>query len=431
MQTVKTALVVVLLLFVLYGGFVAINGSNNNLNPELEALVELTPDTPDISGGTGPFTPTPSANSAGDPWANFNSAPAGGFGSTASPEPAIPSPFGAPPAPSQLPPADAQQLPPLPPSLASNSPFPPLPDLPNSASTPPSLPPPAALLAANPKEEASDGDAAFGIALPPPPSKGAEPPKTEVAPEPKKEEPSVENEAAAAERAAKAFENAKENALAQAKKGQLKEALASLSLFYSETDLTTEQRQDLLDFLDALAREVVYSRQHLLDIPYFPVPGETVDQVATKFDVPVDILARINGLTPGSPIPPGTNLKVVPGPFRAEVDLNRNELTLFVGELYAGRYPVSVGAEPAPKAGDFKVVDKQKDRNYYGEGAPIPGNDPKNPYGGYWIDLGNDLSIHGTAAEADAKLGCISLSPQDAADVFGMLSHGSPITIVR
>ncbi len=44
-QTLKTALVVVLLLFVIYGAFVAINGSNTALNPEIADMVDLDTNT--------------------------------------------------------------------------------------------------------------------------------------------------------------------------------------------------------------------------------------------------------------------------------------------------------------------------------------------------------------------------------------------------
>ena len=50
----------------------------------------------------------------------------------------------------------------------------------------------------------------------------------------------------------------------QIDRGQLKEGLATLSVFYNAPELTTEQRHDLLDLLDALAREVVFSRRHFL-----------------------------------------------------------------------------------------------------------------------------------------------------------------------
>ncbi len=468
MQTLKTAVVVVLLLFVIYGGFVALNGSNNTaFNPEIEGL-DLSTDVPDIAGVTGPVAPapgaipsgTPASSPATDPWAAFQNAPSAGFNSVPaatlnSSPPLSPS--------SPLPglPVSATPLPlPTLPASPSDTELPNLPGQPLGNASPSgdalkSLPPLPATPLGSSGRELSKGEIStentkstsspdFGIALPSSlPGPGL--PKDNTTADIKLAIDSKEVSEGASEGAkpvdaktvsdtkpigpSKSYENAKETALSQAKRGQLKEALATLSLFYNDSELTTEQRQDLLDFLDALAREVVYSRQHFLDIAYFPVPGETLEDVAKKFEVPAEILGRINAMEPKGPLQTGTKLKVVPGPFRAEVDLSASELTLFVGELYAGRYPVTIGKDPAPKAGDYKVVDKQKDRNFYGSGAPIPGSDPRNPYGGFWIDLGGDLCIHGSSPEGSNSQGCISLSPQDAADVFGMLSHGSPIVI--
>lgn len=221
----------------------------------------------------------------------------------------------------------------------------------------------------------------------------------------------------------------------QASKGELKEALATLSLFYNAPELTLDQHQELLELLDPLAGEVIYSRRHLLDIPYVVGQGETLEQIAKQYEIPVDLLAKINALDLNGTIPASTKIKVVPGPFRAEIDLTRSELTLFLGELYAGRFAIEVGKDPSPKEGIYQVLEKQKNRNFYGKGGTqIAGNDPRNPYGGLWIDLGQDICIHGTpeqALPAQAEMGCISLSPIDANDVFGMLSRGSQVQIRR
>ncbi|MEQ1827111.1 MAG: L,D-transpeptidase family protein [Pirellula sp.] len=213
-------------------------------------------------------------------------------------------------------------------------------------------------------------------------------------------------------------------------RSSLKEALATLSVFYNAQELTVEQRHDLLDLLDALAREVIFSRRHFLENVYVVAPGETLTDVSRRFNVPPDIIARINAIDTTMQLASGAKLKVVPGPFRAEVDLSRSELTIFLGDLYAGRYPVSFGNDPSPKAGLFQVIEKQQGRNYYGTGIQLPKEDPRNPYGGWWIDLGQDVCLHGSPENsADSKLGCISLSPMDASDIYGMLGRGSPVTV--
>jgi hypothetical protein len=233
----------------------------------------------------------------------------------------------------------------------------------------------------------------------------------------------------------RSFENAKRMALEQIQRGQLKEALATLSLFYRAPELTHPQQAQLMDSLDFLAGEVIYSRKHYLEkTPHVVIQGETMDSIARSYKVPADILSRINGITDPLHLLPDTRLKVLSGPFRAEVDLERSELTMFLGELYAGRFPVSFGKDMPIRPKSCVVVEKLKDRNYYGlGGTAIAGRDPANPYGGVWIDLGEGLCLHGSPQNPSGgsdQLGCISLSPIDAADVFGMLDRGSKVEII-
>ena len=106
---------------------------------------------------------------------------------------------------------------------------------------------------------------------------------------------------------------------------------------------------------------------------------------------------------------------------------------MLVGDLYAGRFPFTLGDQP-PQPGEYKMIDKQsQQKTYVGfDGRMIPANDPNNPYGGWWLSLGGEVAIHGSPAiPGDKTLGCISLSPQDAQDVYGILSIGSEVKIRR
>ena len=216
--------------------------------------------------------------------------------------------------------------------------------------------------------------------------------------------------------------------------GKFRDALATLTPYYNATDLASEDREEVLAWLDALAAKVIYSQEHLLDRPYQIRSKETLFDIAERHHVPFQLLQNINGISDPRVIVPGTEIKIVPGPMRADINLSNSEITVFAGDLYAGRFPFAVGNEP-PQPGDYQVQDKQPDRTYYGaDGRTIPANDPANPYGQCWIDLGRQACLHGSpqsAASSTQTLGCISLSPQDAQDVYGILSVGSAVTIRR
>jgi lipoprotein-anchoring transpeptidase ErfK/SrfK len=214
---------------------------------------------------------------------------------------------------------------------------------------------------------------------------------------------------------------------------QRKEALATLSIFYNIPNLSGEDRASLLSRLDPLAREVIYSKQHLLEKPYRVGQQESLVDIAAKYEVPWQLLANINQVTDPMTLLPGTELKVVTGPFRAEVDLSQQELTLFLGDLYAGRFPIAVGSDPAPKPGTFTIQDKQTDHTYYNQaGAPVPAGSDANPYGSAWIDLGGQVCVHGSPDKRKpTNKGCISLADDLATDLYGILSQGSSVTIRR
>ncbi|MGB7325779.1 MAG: L,D-transpeptidase family protein [Rubripirellula sp.] len=217
----------------------------------------------------------------------------------------------------------------------------------------------------------------------------------------------------------------------QYSKDQLKDALATLSLFYSTPNLSGEERSELVQRLDWLAKEVIYSERHLLESAHRVGQSETLMEIANRYEVPWQLLANINQIQDPVAILPGTELKVVRGPFRAEVDLSNQELTLFLGDLYSGRFPIGVGNDPMPKPGTFTVQDKQESRTFYdAAGSPIPPGSPDNPYGAAWIDLGGQLCIHGSPdARSPTEKGCISLAGDFADDLYGIISQGSSVTI--
>ncbi len=243
------------------------------------------------------------------------------------------------------------------------------------------------------------------------------------------------NDSSTKELPALPFAAAREQALEKASAGKLRDALQMLSSYYHSPELNSTQHADLVDLLDALSKEVIYSPRHLVEPPYAVKTTDTIESLSAKYQINSELFARINRLGDSKALIDGSQVKILPGPFRAVVSLGRQELTVFMGELYAGRFPVSFGRDPSPVEGTFEVVDRRRDRTYYGTGGKvIAAGDPRNPYGGYWLNLGQDLCIHGTPEMSSDDLqgaGCISLAPLDAGDVYSILSQSSQISIVR
>lgn len=229
--------------------------------------------------------------------------------------------------------------------------------------------------------------------------------------------------------------------------GKLAEAQLALSLLYGNPDLPADLAKQITDLLDQLAGTVIYSRQHLLAPAYMTQPGDTIEKIAQKYDVPWQLLARINGLLPpgasmaddavkDQPLPQGKELKVVQGPFDAVIQLEKHELTLMVQNRYAGRFPIGVGRDQPKLDGEYTVRGKKPSPTYYGnDGVTFAPNDPKNPLGGAWIELTDRIGIHGAADPQaighDVDRGTICVADRDLQDLYGILSVGSRVTIVR
>jgi hypothetical protein len=141
---------------------------------------------------------------------------------------------------------------------------------------------------------------------------------------------------------------------------------------------------------------------------------------------------------------PTRKIKVVQGPFRAEVNRGRGELTLFVGGYYAGRFPVGFGHDVPDGDATLTVTEKMVGRTYYDPqtGVEIPPGDPNNPYGATWIGLrveGQQASVRPVGLHAvspmetgqgDAR-GSVILSERGAADLSAILSIDSKVIFRR
>jgi LysM repeat protein len=218
--------------------------------------------------------------------------------------------------------------------------------------------------------------------------------------------------------------------------GQLAVALQQLSACQGDPRLAPAEQQELCQLLDQVAGTVVYSTQHLLEPPYEVQPGERLEDIGQRYNVPWQLLAKINGIDDPQSLRPGERLKVVRGPFNALVSLDRRELTLLLADgLYAGRFGIGIGREHPPVEGVYSVSDKMINPVYRGRDRAVSADDPSNPLGERWIGLGSELAIHGTDRPENVGRtdlpGSISLSPRDVEDVFDILSVGSKVTIRR
>ncbi len=196
-----------------------------------------------------------------------------------------------------------------------------------------------------------------------------------------------------------------------------------------------EWRDALQTRIDRTSQTIYFQPQPHFMKAYVVQPGDNLGEIATLYRVPWSYLADLNQTDPRR-IRPGQRLKVIKGPFGAVVDLNRFELTIEHHGFVVKRYRVGVGRDHSTPVGEFTVQNKLENPTYYGpNGLVIDQNDPKNPLGEYWIDLGDSYGIHGTIEPSSIgqaqSAGCVRLNDESIREVFAFLSVGSKVIIRR
>ncbi|MDR1925625.1 MAG: LysM peptidoglycan-binding domain-containing protein [Planctomycetaceae bacterium] len=136
-------------------------------------------------------------------------------------------------------------------------------------------------------------------------------------------------------------------------------AFIQLAKLYGRSDLSDVERDYVAPTLDRLALELIYSSQHhVLEPPYRVKAGDTIESIAKQFNISPELLCKINGLNRTEQLATGNELKVILGQFDAKIHTKRGELTLLLGGLYAGRFPVVIGRGIVNVKGEFLIKSK-------------------------------------------------------------------------
>jgi LysM repeat protein len=221
-------------------------------------------------------------------------------------------------------------------------------------------------------------------------------------------------------------------------RGELSQALLLLSDWYGDPSLTASEASEVQDLLSQLAGSVIYSQEHRLEPPYMVQAGEKLEDIAQKYNIPWQLLAKINGITTPDQLQPGQQLKVVRGPFSARLDLSDRTLVLMLNRRYAGQFAVQVDPTTTVEEGSWSVNQKLLTPGSVGalsSAAPTASEERSillTNTGG----VTNQVTIlraagpaSATAAEPAGRV--IQLKGSDVQDVFDILSLGSQVTIRR
>jgi lipoprotein-anchoring transpeptidase ErfK/SrfK len=128
-------------------------------------------------------------------------------------------------------------------------------------------------------------------------------------------------------------------------------------------------------------------------------------------------------------------------PLHLEISLHNRRVTLYQGKSQIKSYPIAVGRQGWDSPiGNFRVRTMLKNPTWINPftGKAIPGGDPENPLGKYWIGFWtngkNWVGFHGTpnpdSVGKAASHGCIRMYNNDVKELFDRISLGTPVTVV-
>ena len=169
---------------------------------------------------------------------------------------------------------------------------------------------------------------------------------------------------------------------------------------------------------------------------YVVQAGDTLDKIAKQYKVTAELIARVNGLKSKNMIRVGQNLKVLNGPFHAEILKGQFLMHVYLQDTLVRQFQVGLGDDGSTPSGEWLINSKLVNPTYFsprGEGV-ISADDPENPLGERWIGLegvqgeavGQErYGIHGTNDPAtigkNESLGCVRMYNEDVGRLYDML----------
>jgi LysM repeat protein len=226
---------------------------------------------------------------------------------------------------------------------------------------------------------------------------------------------------------------------AELERGELSQALLRLSDWYGDPSLTPAERQEVDTLLSQLAGSVIWegAPAHRLEKAYIVAAGETLQDIGEKYDVPWQLLAKINGIADPGALQPGQELKVLRGKFSALVDLSERTMTLMLDRRYAGKFAIELDPTTAIEEGQWKVDQKAltpAGGGVYGQAMSASEDrslilaNPASP-GAQAAVLRGPGSSDPASPQPAGRV--IRLKSGDVNEVYDILSVGSRVTIRR
>jgi len=219
------------------------------------------------------------------------------------------------------------------------------------------------------------------------------------------------------------------------KKGELPKAREIYSKIiekYPDSDAIKEIQTEL----EKINIDILFSRFITKDsTKYIVQEGDALRKIAKRFNTTVELLKRSNDLT-SDLIHPGKHLKVCTATFSILVDKSQNKLTLKANDEVFKVYTVSTGLEGTTPPGEFTIVNKLVNPDWFKAGAVVLAGSPDNILGSRWMGISEPgYGIHGTTEPetigSHITAGCVRMRNEEVEELYSIVPTGIKVTIVE
>ncbi len=217
-------------------------------------------------------------------------------------------------------------------------------------------------------------------------------------------------------------------------------------------ELPEAEAAEVRTLLTRIADDTIFGQRVTAGDPlvdtYVVQDGDRLVNIARNYDVPYEVLLRINGMASASSLRASQKLKVIRGPFHARIIKSKFRLDVYLQDTYVRSFRVGLGSANGTPEGVWRVKNRLENPTYYPPAsAPdkriIPPDDPGNPLGEHWIGLegvegaavGHEgYGIHGTIEPESigkaVSMGCIRMHNEDIALLYKLLQPGKATVTV-
>lgn len=179
-------------------------------------------------------------------------------------------------------------------------------------------------------------------------------------------------------------------------------------------------------------------------VDYVVKKGDSLDRIAKTLNGSRRLIQRSNQIKDANRIRPGDMVRVLTGRFTILVSKARNDMIVYMNDVFFKRYRVATGKFGKTPLGTFVVSEQIAEPTWWRpDGKEIPFGDKENILGTRWLALKatgdtpdvRGYGIHGTWDDASVgqpvSQGCVRMRNRDVEELFDIVPLGTQVVIAE